>query len=304
MAASVLWKIGPRGEQRLGGFERVLHRQQVSIAQDDLQGRQLGVGAQDEQPVELRIRLGLVVVDREVAGPDGLHEAPEAFVADQRLVAMGELAVEAGQNGCPSVGILPGLLLVAAEHIAPSLQRRLLNSELGLALLARNDERHRHPVILDHLVADLLGGPLAHAERSSGECRLIFLPGLLCDERLWRDQAEALSDIAAPFIADLTQDDSIAGPYGARGYRLDGLGSQAWRNRPIEGEHPYVYLDGIVLKRSWAGEVRNVSLLVAIGVNHEVYREILGICEGVKEDKAVGARSSSISRNAVSPASS
>src|SRR5262249_17988124 len=42
---------------------------------------------------------------------------------------------------------------------------------------------------------------------------------------------------------------------------------EAWRNRPIEGEHPYVYLDGIVLKRSWAGEVRNVSLLVAIGVN-------------------------------------
>ena len=30
---------------------------------------------------------------------------------------------------------------------------------------------------------------------------------------------------------------------------------EAWRNRPIEGEHPYVYLDGIVLKRSWAGEV-------------------------------------------------
>ena len=61
---------------------------------------------------------------------------------------------------------------------------------------------------------------------------------------------------------------------------------EAWRNRPIEGEHPYVYLDGIVLKRSWAGEVRNVSLLVAIGVNGEGYREILGICEGAKEDKA------------------
>ncbi len=61
---------------------------------------------------------------------------------------------------------------------------------------------------------------------------------------------------------------------------------EAWRNRPIEGEHPYVYLDGIVLKRSWAGEVRNVSLLVAIGVNHQGYREILGICEGAKEDKA------------------
>ena len=61
---------------------------------------------------------------------------------------------------------------------------------------------------------------------------------------------------------------------------------EAWRNRPIVGEHPYVYLDGIVLKRSWAGEVRNVSLLVAIGVNEDGYREILGICEGAKEDKA------------------
>src|SRR5262249_43181015 len=61
---------------------------------------------------------------------------------------------------------------------------------------------------------------------------------------------------------------------------------EAWRNQSIAGEHPYVYLDGIVLKRSWAGEVRNVSLLVAIGVNDNGYREILGICEGAKEDKA------------------
>ena len=59
-----------------------------------------------------------------------------------------------------------------------------------------------------------------------------------------------------------------------------------WRNRPIEGTHPYVYLDGIVMKRSWAGEVRNVSLLVAIAVNTEGYREILGIVEGAKEDRA------------------
>jgi putative transposase len=54
----------------------------------------------------------------------------------------------------------------------------------------------------------------------------------------------------------------------------------------MEAEHPYVFLDGIVLKRSWAGEVRNVSLLVAIGVNSQGLREILGICEGAKEDKA------------------
>src|SRR5262252_10290019 len=60
---------------------------------------------------------------------------------------------------------------------------------------------------------------------------------------------------------------------------------ESWRHQPIDGEHPYLYLDGIVLKRSWAGEVRNVSLLVAISVNDEGYRQILGIVEGAKEDK-------------------
>lgn len=60
---------------------------------------------------------------------------------------------------------------------------------------------------------------------------------------------------------------------------------EKWRNRPIEGEYPYVYLDGIVLKRCRADEARNVSVLVAIGVDEEGYRKILGIAEGEKEDK-------------------
>jgi transposase-like protein len=59
---------------------------------------------------------------------------------------------------------------------------------------------------------------------------------------------------------------------------------EAWRNRPIEGDHAYVYLDGIWLKRSWGGEVKNVAVLVAIGVREDGYREILGVVEGVKED--------------------
>jgi transposase-like protein len=61
---------------------------------------------------------------------------------------------------------------------------------------------------------------------------------------------------------------------------------EAWRNRAIESEYPYVYLDGIVLKRSWAGEIRNVSVLVAIGVGIDGYRKVLGISEGQKEDKS------------------
>jgi putative transposase len=60
---------------------------------------------------------------------------------------------------------------------------------------------------------------------------------------------------------------------------------ESWRNRPLQGEHPYVYLDGIWLKRSWGGEVENVSVLVAIGVDETGYRKILGVAEGAKEDR-------------------
>jgi putative transposase len=61
---------------------------------------------------------------------------------------------------------------------------------------------------------------------------------------------------------------------------------EEWRNRPIEQKYPYVYLDGVVLKKSWGGEVRNISVLVAIGVNSEGFRNIIGVAEGMKEDKA------------------
>ena len=60
---------------------------------------------------------------------------------------------------------------------------------------------------------------------------------------------------------------------------------ESWRNEPITGEYSYVYLDGVCLKRSWGGEVRNVSVLVAVGVGTDGYRDVLGIVEGGKEDK-------------------
>ena len=60
---------------------------------------------------------------------------------------------------------------------------------------------------------------------------------------------------------------------------------EEWRKQPINGEHPYVFVDGVYLKRSWGGEVQNVSVLVAVGVNEDGYREILGVAEGSREDK-------------------
>jgi len=62
---------------------------------------------------------------------------------------------------------------------------------------------------------------------------------------------------------------------------------EEWRNRKLQGgKYPYVYVDGLYLRRNWGGEYENVSVLIAIAVNEDGYREILGASEGMKEDKA------------------
>jgi pimeloyl-ACP methyl ester carboxylesterase len=44
----------------------------------------------------------------------------------------------------------------------------------------------------------------------AGRVPLLLLPGLLCDARVWRDQAQGLVDMADTVVPDLTLDDSIA----------------------------------------------------------------------------------------------
>lgn len=60
---------------------------------------------------------------------------------------------------------------------------------------------------------------------------------------------------------------------------------EEWRQRPLQGKYPYVYLDGIYLKRNWGGEYENVAILVAMAVNQDGFREVIGSAEGMKEDR-------------------
>ena len=78
------------------------------------------------------------------------------------------------------------------------------------------------------------------------------------------DISEALwgSRVSASTISDLNQ----------KAY----VHIEEWRQRPLHGKYPYVYIDGIYLKRNWGGEFENVSILVAIGVDEDGYREIIG----------------------------
>jgi transposase-like protein len=60
---------------------------------------------------------------------------------------------------------------------------------------------------------------------------------------------------------------------------------EEWRQRELLLKYPYVYLDGIYLKRNWGGNYENVAILVAMAVSEDGQREVIGAAEGMKEDK-------------------
>jgi putative transposase len=52
---------------------------------------------------------------------------------------------------------------------------------------------------------------------------------------------------------------------------------KAWRERPLEKDYPYLYLDATYLKVNWGAGVTSLALLSAVGVNAEGYREVLAV---------------------------
>ena len=58
-----------------------------------------------------------------------------------------------------------------------------------------------------------------------------------------------------------------------------------WRSRRLDGVYPYLYLDATYLKVTWAGAVRDLALLVAVGVSEAGYREVLAVESAVGERK-------------------
>ena len=58
------------------------------------------------------------------------------------------------------------------------------------------------------------------------------------------------------------------------------------RRSPIEGAHPYLYLDATFLDARWARKVENVSALLAYAVGPDGHRRLLGVSLGTEESEA------------------
>jgi putative transposase len=56
-----------------------------------------------------------------------------------------------------------------------------------------------------------------------------------------------------------------------------------FRNRPLEGEYPYVWLDALYLKVRQNHRVVSQAVVIALGVNAEGEREVLGFALGASE---------------------
>jgi putative transposase len=65
---------------------------------------------------------------------------------------------------------------------------------------------------------------------------------------------------------------------------------EAFRTRPIEGEHPYVWVDATFHKVRDGGRVVSMATVVAVGVSAEGWRQVLGMDVGPSEDEAFWTR--------------
>jgi putative transposase len=58
---------------------------------------------------------------------------------------------------------------------------------------------------------------------------------------------------------------------------------EAFLNRPLEGDWPYLWIDATYLKVRDAGRIVSVAAIIAVGVNSEGRREVLGMATGPSE---------------------
>ena len=73
----------------------------------------------------------------------------------------------------------------------------------------------------------------------------------------------------------------------------------AFLNRPIEGEWPYLWIDATYLKEREGGRIVSTAVIVAVGVNTLGKREVLGVASGPSEFKQNPSGKASCARSAI-----
>ena len=64
---------------------------------------------------------------------------------------------------------------------------------------------------------------------------------------------------------------------------------RAWQSRPLDPVWPVVYLDAIHIKLRASGSVQNQAVYVALGINREGHKELLGLWVGEARGPSSGS---------------
>src|SRR5450432_980949 len=119
-----------------------------------------------------------------------------------------------------------------------------------------------------------------------------YFPGFLEPRRLAEKALTAviqeayIQGVSTRSVDDLVQAMGMTGISKSQVSRLVGEIDDkvhAFLNRPIEGDWPYVWLDATYIKVRQAGRIVSVAVTIAVGVNTDGRREILGMQIGASE---------------------
>jgi transposase-like protein len=119
-----------------------------------------------------------------------------------------------------------------------------------------------------------------------------YFPGFLEPRRLAEKALTAviqeayIQGVSTRSVDDLVQAMGMTGISKSQVSRLVGEIDdkvQAFLSRPLEGDWPYVWLDATYVKVRQAGRIVSVAVTIAVGVNADGRREILGLSIGPSE---------------------
>ena len=99
-------------------------------------------------------------------------------------------------------------------------------------------------------------------------------------------QEAYIQGVSTRSVDDLVQAMGMSGISKSQVSRLCGEIDErvnTFLNRPLEGEWPYLWLDATYVKVRQAGRIVSVAVIIAVGVNDDGRREILGMTVGASE---------------------
>src|SRR5689334_14680985 len=119
-----------------------------------------------------------------------------------------------------------------------------------------------------------------------------YFPGFLEPRRMAEKALTAViqeayvQGVSTRSVDDLVQAMGMSGISKSQVSRLCGEIDErvnTFLNRPLEGDWPYVWLDATYLKVRQAGRIVSVAVIIAVGVNGDGRREVLGLDIGPSE---------------------